>query len=88
MSKELSLKRGINLAVYHNVITQKNVMTHSLLKRHWKNCSWKIDHVRVPFDYELIETEDGQPILENYSYFDNCIEWCRKYGLNIILDMH
>lgn len=90
MSKEFTLKRGINLGGwlsqcnhtkerYDTFITEKDIE---------RIASWKIDHVRVPFDYELIETEDGQPILENYSYFDNCIEWCRKYGLNIILDMH
>ena len=47
-----------------------------------------LDHVRVPVDYTLIETEDGQPINEGFVYIDNCIKWCQKYGLHMIIDLH
>ncbi len=50
--------------------------------------SWGLDHVRVPIDYELIETESGEYKEEGFVYIDNCLEWCRKYGLNMILDLH
>lgn len=50
--------------------------------------TWGLDHVRVPVDYELIETEDGTPVPEGYVYIENCIAWCRKYKLNMILDLH
>lgn len=46
------------------------------------------DHIRVPMDYSVIENEDGTDKPEGYVYIDNCIEWCRKYGLNMILDLH
>lgn len=50
--------------------------------------AWGLDHVRLPVDYELIETEDGKPIEAGYQYIENCIAWCRKHGLNMILDLH
>lgn len=50
--------------------------------------SWGLDHVRLPIDYELVETEDGAVIESGYSYIDSCISWCKKYGLNMILDLH
>lgn len=50
--------------------------------------SWGLDHVRVPIDYELVETEEGGLIESGYQYIENCIAWCKKYGLNMILDLH
>lgn len=46
------------------------------------------DHVRLPIDYNLVEQEDGTPIPEGYKYIDRCVEWCSRYGLNMILDLH
>jgi len=46
------------------------------------------DHVRLPIDYPLIETEDGSPIESGYDYIDRCVLWCEKNGLNMILDLH
>ncbi len=50
--------------------------------------SWGLDHVRVPVDFENIETEAGEERPEGYVYLDHCISWCRKYGLNMVLDLH
>ena len=47
-----------------------------------------LDHVRVPVDYTVIETEDGEPVEEGYQYIDNCVRWCRENGLHMILDIH
>lgn len=46
------------------------------------------DHIRVPVDYDLIETEEGERKEGGYKYIDFAIEMCRKYGLNMILDLH
>ena len=47
-----------------------------------------LDHVRVPVDYTVIETEDGAPKEEGYRYIDNCVQWCRENGLHMIIDLH
>ncbi|HKL80474.1 MAG TPA: cellulase family glycosylhydrolase [Mobilitalea sp.] len=52
--------------------------------------SWGMDHVRLPIDYTVLE-EDDNPLHykeEGFTYIDNCIRWCGKYHLNIILDLH
>lgn len=53
-----------------------------------KISSWGADHVRLPVDYENIENEDGAEKPEGYVYIDNCVNWCKKYGLNLVLDLH
>ncbi len=49
---------------------------------------WGMDHIRLPIDYDVIETEDGEPKEEGLKHIDDCATWCRKYGLNIVLDLH
>lgn len=50
--------------------------------------SWGLDHIRLPIDYNVLQNEDGTFIDWGFSYIDNCILWCEKYGLNIVLDLH
>ena len=47
-----------------------------------------LDHVRVPVDYTVIETEDGVPKEEGYQYIDRCVQWCRNNSLHMIIDIH
>lgn len=47
------------------------------------------DHLRLPVDFENIYDEKN--MCDNqvgYKYIDLCIEWAKKYGLNIVLDLH
>lgn len=44
--------------------------------------SWGLDHVRLPVDYNVLEMPNG------YHYIDFAVDMCRKYGLNIIIDIH
>ena len=53
-----------------------------------KIASWGCDHVRLPIDYNVIQTDDGDMIEARYAYIDNCIEWCKANNLKIILDIH
>lgn len=48
------------------------------------------DHVRIPFSYWAIITYDGDPYVSQVSwrYLLRGIEWARKYGLRINLDLH
>lgn len=51
--------------------------------------NWGFDHVRLPVSgYFLYEKDMGQLNPVALHYIDKCIAWCRKYGLNIILDLH
>jgi glucan 1,3-beta-glucosidase len=49
-----------------------------------------IDHVRIPYSYWAITTYDGDPYVAKVSwrYLLRTIEWCRKHGLRVNLDLH
>ena len=49
---------------------------------------WGADHVRVPFDYNILENDDGSFSEEGFGYLDIAVEYSKKYGLNLILDLH
>ena len=50
--------------------------------------SFGLDHIRIPVDYDLVEEEDGTYKEDGFSYIEKAIGWGRKYGLNMILDLH
>ena len=83
-------KHGINLGGwlsqcdhtkerYDNFIKEEDIKTIS---------EWGLDHVRVPVDYNLVEETDGTYKESGFGYIDNAVQWCEKYGLNMILDLH
>lgn len=51
--------------------------------------SWKFDHVRFPISgYLLYNPATKKLNAKPLSYIDQCITWCEKYNLSIILDLH
>ncbi|MDO4519716.1 MAG: cellulase family glycosylhydrolase [Eubacteriales bacterium] len=46
------------------------------------------DHVRVPVDYNVLETEDGNKLESGFVYLRNCCSWCEKYNLHMLIDLH
>ncbi|NLZ44340.1 MAG: glycoside hydrolase family 5 protein [Clostridia bacterium] len=52
--------------------------------------AWGMDHIRLPVDYALFE-HDGDPFAfseEGLSWIDRAVEWTRRAGLWMVLDMH
>ncbi len=49
---------------------------------------WGLDHIRLPIDYELVETADGTPVEKGYERIKTAAEWCKANKLNMILDLH
>jgi glucan 1,3-beta-glucosidase len=49
-----------------------------------------LDHVRIPFSYWAVTTYDGDPYVfrTSWRYLLRGIEWARKHGLRINLDLH
>ncbi len=90
MKKFVGYENGINLGGwfsqcdpskehYDNFITEKDFANISKIG---------FDHVRLPIDYNLLEDENGKPISEGYVYLENTIALCKKYNLNLVLDLH
>jgi hypothetical protein len=51
---------------------------------------WGFNHIRLPFDYKLLTPADqpGVFLEEGFRIIDRLLEWCEKYHLYLILDMH
>ncbi|KAI1319751.1 glycoside hydrolase family 5 protein [Xylariaceae sp. FL0255] len=49
-----------------------------------------LDHVRIPFSYWAVQTYDSDPYLfrTSWRYLLRSIEYARKYGLRVNLDLH
>lgn len=83
-------KKGINLGGWlsqccHRKVHYDTFITEADIKQ---IAVWGLDHVRLPIDFELIEPEEGVYSEDGFGYIDRCIEWCRCYNLNVILDLH
>lgn len=50
--------------------------------------SWGIDHIRLPFDYNLVQTEEGEFIEKGFQRLAWAVLEAKKYNLNVILDLH
>ena len=62
-----------------NFITEKDIETIA---------SWGVDHVRIPFDYNIIQDGEGRLLDRGFRRLENAVELCRKHGLNVVLDLH
>lgn len=50
---------------------------------------WGFDHIRLPVSgYLLYDRERKELNPVPLSFIDQCIDWCKKYQLNLILDLH
>ena len=88
-----SLFKGINLGGW---ISQYPALDHN----HFKSfitaadidriAGWGFDHVRLPVDYPVIEDDANPGVLkeDGMAYIENCLEWCGKNQLRVILDLH
>lgn len=64
---------------YSTFITEKDIETIA---------GWGADHVRLPIDYNILETEEGEFLESGFAHVDDCIRWCKKHGLKVVLDLH
>ncbi len=90
MQKFTGYIKGINLGGWLSQCDHSSETYNTFIVESDIECiaTWGLDHVRLPIDYELVETEDGRYVEEGFKYIDNCLEWCKRNGLNMILDLH
>ena len=83
--------RGVNLGGWlsqFDALTKEHFDTFITEEDIRRIAGLGLDHVRVPVDYTVIETEDGVPKEEGYQYIDRCVQWCRNNSLHMIIDIH
>lgn len=70
------------------------------LTRHWESwvteetiakiASAGLTHVKIPIGHWILgDIRDGEPWVDGeWKYFRRAVRWCRKYGLQVIADIH
>ena len=86
----MKLKQGINIGGYLSQCEEsaehfKNFLTEQDIAR---IAGWGFDHVRLPVDADIIMSRSGIMRPETIACIDRVGEWCREYGLDMILDLH
>ncbi|NLD50736.1 MAG: glycoside hydrolase family 5 protein [Clostridiaceae bacterium] len=46
------------------------------------------DHVRIPVDEAEMWDQNGAPVEKAFECLKNCLNWCEKYNLRAIVDLH
>jgi len=85
-------RSGINLGGWVSQCSLDKEHIETFIKKEdlEKIASWGLDHVRVPFDYPILE-DDNAPFKykgEGFAIIDRLIGWCKDCSLNLVLDMH
>ena len=88
-----SLKIGINLGGWISQYQQfdyDHFDTFIIESDIEQIAAWGMDHVRLPVDYPVIEAADQPGTLapRGIQYLDNCLAWCQRAGLRLVLDLH
>ncbi len=86
----MKLKKGVNIGGYLSQCEYK--------KEHYDEfiCEQDVkkvkemgfDHMRLPVDACVLVTENGEVIESGFAYVDRMVEWAKKYGLDVIIDIH
>ncbi len=86
----LKFQKGINLGGWLSQCdySQNRYETFIAEEDFKQIAGWGFDHVRLPFDYELLEKDSGETLDENFKYLDRAVAWGNSYKLNVILDLH
>lgn len=86
----MKLEHGINLGGWLSQCCHETEHYETFIKEEdiKQIAGWGMDHVRIPVDYEVLETEAGEPIDKGYGYIKQVLDWCVQYNLNAIIDLH
>ena len=85
----MKLERGINLGGYLSQCVHNTEHYDAFIQEEdiRKIASMGFDHVRLAIDYEVLEDEYGGTREEGFAYVTRVVEWCKRQGLNIVLDL-
>lgn len=90
MKETIGFKKGINFGGWLSQCNyEKKHLDTFITENDFKTAaSWGIDHIRVPFDYNILENSDGSFNEEGFAYLTMAVNACKANGLNLILDLH
>lgn len=90
VANEFTLKKGTNISHW---LSQSNARGEAR-KNYFTEKDVKylagigFDHLRIPVDEEQMWKEDGQEDPEAFGLLKNALDWCKKYNLDAVVDLH
>ena len=93
MKKFVGYMAGVNFSGYErygNGPVKKEEYSRYTENDFAQVASWGCDHIRLPFDsINYTDYTKDNPIIEyGLEAFDKILDWCKKYNLNLVFDMH
>lgn len=90
MLRERGFYRGVNLGGWLSQCDySEDRLDHFITEPDFeKIASWGLDHIRIPVDYNVLENGDGTYNESGFTRIDNAIRFAKKYGLNVVVDLH
>lgn len=90
MLKSKGFYKGVNLGGWLSQCDySEDRLNHFIEEADFKTiASWKVDHVRIPVDYNVLENEDGSYKADGFARIEKALEYAKKYGLNAVIDLH
>lgn len=89
-NREFFIEKGVNLGGWLSQCDYSDERLDTFITEEdiARIASWGLDHVRLPVDYNVLEDEDGTPVDRGMACIDRAIDWCHRYGLRMVLDLH
>lgn len=90
MKDLIGYKHGVNLGGWFSQCDYSLDRFDNFIKeKDFKNISeLSFDHVRIPVDFNLVQNDDYSFKEDGFQRIEKCIELCKKYNLNMVLDLH
>lgn len=90
MKRLIGYERGVNFGGWysHEMYDKEHQETFITEKDFARVASWGLDHIRLTVDYNIFEDESGNYKEDGFEHVARAIALCKKYGLNMILDLH
>ncbi len=90
MNEFKGFKRGVNLGGWLSQSSYEKTHLDTFITENDIELirSWGGDHVRLPFDFNIMLDENGELKPDAFFHTDRAVEWCEKRGMNIVLDLH
>lgn len=88
--KDFSFYRGVDLGGWFSQCDYSDDrMDHFITERDFNVIAgWGLDHVRLPVDYNVMETDDGGWKADGFRRIEKALKWAEKNGLKVVLDLH
>ncbi len=89
-NEPFQIKRGTNIAHWLSQSTRRGEDRAAFFTE--KDVKYidslGFDHIRLPIDEEQMWDETGKENDDAFALLKNCLDWCSKAGLRVVVDLH